>query len=125
MRIRLILPNKTLLDQKVSKISAPGAGGSFQILPKHIDVTWSLVPGILTITSEEETIYYAIQRGVLVKKGDMVYVSCFQAIRGDSLESLNENVIGRFRDLDEDEKKAKEVLIRLETDAVRRFLEFD
>lgn len=49
MRVKIILPYKTILDIKVKKISAPGLEGYFQLLPKHIDYTWILKPGILTL----------------------------------------------------------------------------
>lgn len=123
MKIKLIIPNKTILEQEANKISAPGSQGSFQILPKHIDITSSLDSGILSITDDNSTQYYAIHKGVLVKQADMVYISCFQAIKGNSLEELNEAVINNFNDLSEREKKAREVLIRLEADTIRRFME--
>lgn len=123
MRIKIILPNETLLDQEVNKITAPGSEGAFQILPRHIDVTWSLDPGILSISDDDGVQYYAIYQGVLVKHEDLVYVSCFQAIKGDSLEALNETVRKNFKALDDREKKAREVLVKLETDTIRRFME--
>lgn len=123
MRIKLILPNKTLLDKEVIKISAPGSEGSFQILPRHIDVAWSLDPGILSILDDDGPMFYAIYQGVLVKQGDTVFVTCYQAVEGDSLESLQETVIHNFKSLNEKEKKAREVLLKLESDTIRRFLD--
>ena len=114
MRIRLMLPNRTLLDEEVSKITAPGTEGSFQLLPKHVDVVWSLQTGILAVTMKGQDAYYAIDRGVLVKQGEMVYVSCFEAIRGDSLEKLNATINEKFSEIDDREKKTREVLLRME-----------
>lgn len=124
MRLKLILPYKTILDQEVEKITAPGSNGDFQILPKHIDGTWTLRSGILTIFTDKKT-YYAINAGVLVKQGDIVYLSTFQAIHGESLEELSKTVRKNLQVLDEREKKAREVLLRLEADTVRRFVELD
>lgn len=124
MRLKLVLPYKTILDKSVNKITAPGSEGDFQILPKHIDGTWSLKAGILVISIESD-IYFAISQGVLVKEGDIVYISCFQAIRGDSLESLADTVKNDLQVLDKREKKAREVLLRLETDTIKRFIEID
>lgn len=125
MRIKLILPHKTIMDQEADKISAPGKGGSFQILPKHIDIVWSLEPGILTITSEGKEIYFAIHQGVLMKEADTVYVSSFQAIRGESLEKLHGALMEDLKAQDEREQKAREILVKLETDTVRRFMEIE
>lgn len=124
MRVKLVLPYKTILDKSVNKITAPGVEGDFQILPKHIDGTWSLKAGILVIDIETD-IYFAISQGVLVKEGDIVYISCFQAIRGDSLESLADTVKNDLLVLSKREKKAREVLLRLETDTIKRFIEID
>ena len=124
MRVKIILPYKTILDIKVKKISAPGLEGYFQLLPKHIDCTWILKPGILTL-QEKEDIYFAIGDGVLVKEGSTVYISTFKAIRGSSLENLSIAVEDSIKSLNEKEKKAREVLIKLETDTLKRFLEID
>lgn len=124
MRIKLILPYKTILDKKVEKITAPGSNGDFQILPKHIDGTWSLKAGILTLTDKVD-FYYAINQGLAVKQGSIVYISTFQAIAGESLEELSGTVEKSLKILDERERKAREVLIKLETDTIKRFMELD
>lgn len=124
MRIKLILPYRTILDKEVKKITAPGSNGDFQILPKHIDGTWTLKAGILTITDDKDQ-YYAINQGVVVKQANIVYLSTFQAIAGDSLEDLSKTVRESLKILDEREKKAREVLIRLEADTIRKFMEID
>ncbi len=125
MRIKLTLPYETILDKEVDKITAPGVEGSFQILPKHIDIVWTLQPGILILSKNDEEEYFAIDKGVLVKEGDIVYVSSFKAIRGNSLESLDESMLKNFKTLDDRERKAREVLIKLETDTKRRFMEIE
>ncbi len=125
MQIKLVLPYRTLLDQPVDKITAPGSEGIFQILPKHIDVVWSLQPGILTLTRNDQDEYFAIQQGTLVKEGNAVYVSTFQAVKGESLEKLHDTLAQSYEKQDEREKKANEVLIKLETDTIRRFMEIE
>lgn len=124
MRLKLILPYRTILDKKVEKITAPGSNGDFQILPRHIDGTWTLRAGILTITTDKDK-YYAINQGVVVKQGNIVYLSTFQAIAGESLRELSQTVEDSLKILDEREKKAREVLIRLEMDTIKRFIEID
>lgn len=124
MRLKLILPYRTILDKEVEKITAPGSDGDFQILPKHIDGTWTLRSGILNIKTDRE-LYYAINQGVVVKQGDTVYISTFQAIQGESLRDLSKTVRESLEKLNEREKKAREVLIRLETDTIKKFMEID
>lgn len=124
MRLKIILPYRTILDKNVEKITAPGSNGDFQILPRHIDGTWTLRAGILTITTDKD-LYYAINQGVVVKQGDLVYLSTFQAIAGKSLRELSKTVEDSLKILDDKERKAREVLIRLETDTIKRFIEID
>ncbi len=125
MQIKLVLPYRTLLDQPVDKITAPGTKGTFQILPKHVDVVWSLQPGILTLTTNNKDAYFAIQQGTLVKEGDEVSISTFQAVKGETLEKLHQSLMESYQKQDEREKKANEVLIKLETDTIRRFMEIE
>lgn len=125
MKIKLNIPYRTILNKTAEKITAPGSSGEFQILPKHVDATWTLKAGILTITTDNKDIYYAINQGVAVKEGDTVYISTFQAIAGDSLEELSKTLEESLKILNEQEKKAREVLIRLETDTIKRFIEID
>ncbi len=107
MKIKILLPYKTLLETDCTKISAPGQGGSFQILPKHVDITWTLEPGIIEIFYENTSEYFAVDNGVLQKKkGNQVYISVIRGIKGDSLEELNESVKEVFSKLSEKEKEA-------------------
>lgn len=124
MRLKLILPYKTILDKEVKKITAPGSDGDFQILPRHIDGTWTLRTGILTIETDKD-IYYAIDKGVVVKQGPIIYISTFQAIAGESLRALSQTVRENLEKLNERERKAQEVLIRLETETIKKFMEID
>ena len=124
MRLKLILPYKTILDREVEKITAPGSNGEFQILPKHIDGTWTLNSGILTIFTDKK-IYYAIDTGVVVKKGDIVYLSTFQAVSGESLQTLSHNVRENLQVLNEREKQAYSLLLKLEADTIKKFMEID
>jgi F-type H+-transporting ATPase subunit epsilon len=125
MRIKLVLPNETILDQEVHKITAPGTTGSFQILPRHIDVAWSLKSGILILEINNQEVYYAIHQGILVKEGATVYIASFQAIKGNSLEDLYQVLVESFKVQDDQEKKAREILIKLEADTIRRFMEVE
>ncbi|QRN85894.1 F0F1 ATP synthase subunit epsilon [Clostridia bacterium] len=125
MRIKLIKPNQTLLDVDADKVSAPGRDGYFQILPRHIDATWSLRAGILTVFQEQHERYFAINEGFLVKRGDSVQVACLQAVEGESLQKLEKNLQSNFRKIDEMERMAREVLVKLEVDVLKRFVELE
>lgn len=124
MHLKLLLPTEILIDQTVTKVTAEAENGSFCLLPNHIDFVAALVPGILSFESETgEEFFLAVDEGILVKQGAVVRVSVRNAVRGENLESLQQQVQQQFRQLDEQEKLARSVLARLETSFVREFIE--
>jgi F-type H+-transporting ATPase subunit epsilon len=46
-RLRIVTPERQLLDQEVDEVIAPGAAGEFGVLPDHITFLTTLVPGRL------------------------------------------------------------------------------
>ena len=125
MKVRLMLPHRMLLEVESSKVTAPGTGGSFQVLPRHVDVVWSLESGILQIDTADGVQYYAIDRGVLVKEGDILHVSCFEAIAGESLEALYAMISERFSEIDEQERKTRQVLLNMEMNTKLRLKQME
>ena len=47
MRLRVVLPERLLLDEETTKIVAEARNGSFGLLPRHVDFVAGLVPGIV------------------------------------------------------------------------------
>lgn len=126
MRLKVLLPSEVLLDAAVTKVIAEAENGAFCLLPHHIDFVAALVPGLLsfeTETGQEE--FLAIDEGILVKCGAQVLVSTRQAVRGPDLGTLRQAIDDQFRAVDEQEKKARAAVARLEADLVRRFLELE
>lgn len=124
MRAKVITPTEIVLDQRVRKINAEAANGSFAMLPRHIDFVTALVPGILIIADEHgEEQYLAIDEGMLVKYGDEVRIVTSRAVQGSSLAELQQVVEDEFRQLDEQERMARTAMARLEAGFVRRLLE--
>jgi len=46
-RLRIVTPERLLLDEEVEEVTAPGAAGEFGVLPDHIAFLTTLVPGRL------------------------------------------------------------------------------
>jgi F-type H+-transporting ATPase subunit epsilon len=126
MNLKIALPTRLLYDGEVSKVSGEAANGSFTLLPRHIDFATALVPGILffdTPGEEAEEVFYAVDEGILVKCGPNVLISTRNAVRSADLASLHRTVREHFETLDEQERRARSALVRLEADFVRRYLE--
>ena len=124
MRLKLLTPTETVMDEVVIKINAEGPDGLFCLLPRHRDWVATLVPGILGLTTSDggET-FVAVDQGVLVKCGDEVLVSVRRAVHDSDLAGLRRVVETRFRRYDDQEKAARSAVARLEAGVIRRFLE--
>lgn len=126
MHLKILLPTEVLVDEKVSKIVAEADNGFFCLLPRHIDFVAALVPGILYYTTTDgDDRLVAVDEGTVVKYGDIVLVSVLNATVGASLETLQATVTKSFRTLDDEERRARTALARLEAGAMRRFLELE
>jgi F-type H+-transporting ATPase subunit epsilon len=125
MNLKILLPFKVFAEKRgVARIVARTGTGSFGLLPHRLDCVAALVPGILVYeTAEEGEVYLAVDEGVLVKSGADVLVSVRNAIGGTDLDKLHEAVNREFLHLDEQEKKVRSVLAKLESGFIRRFTE--
>jgi len=125
MTVKVILPSGVLLEQEAVKVVAEAQNGSFCLLPRHIDFAAALVPGILALTpGDGEETFLAVDEGVLVKRGPEVLVSTWNAVRG-RLGELRQAVREQFRELGEEEQKARSALDHLEASLVRQILEWE
>ena len=50
-RLRIVTPERLLLDEQVEEVTAPGAAGEFGVLPDHISFLTTLAPGRLIYRS--------------------------------------------------------------------------
>lgn len=124
MQITLRLPAQTLYDGQAISLTGVAENGAFGILPNHIDFVTALVPSVLTLTTPEDTeLVFGIDEGLLVKKGHAVDIVVRRGVQGDDLASLRETVRETFVEVDEDERRARAALSRLEANMVRRFAE--
>lgn len=126
MNLKILLPYKVFAEKTgVSRIVARTSEGSFGLLPHRLDCVAALVAGILVFETEAEgEVYLAVDEGVLVKSGQEVLVSVRNAIGGTDLSKLHEAVGQEFLNLDDQEKKVRSVLAKLESGFIRRFAEF-
>ena len=124
MTLRVLLPTEILLEEPVIKVIAEDAGGSFCLLPRHIDMATALAPGLLSFTlanGAEE--FLAVDEGILVKTGRLVLVSTMNAARGPALGSLRRQFSAQFQALSERDRQTRSALARLEADFVRHIVE--
>ncbi len=126
MNLRILLPFQIFANETdVLRIVAETREGSLGLLPHRLDCVAALAPGIFTyVTKRDQTVYVAVDEGVLVKAGSDVFVSVRHAIGGTDLGTLHEAVKREFLTLDESEESARAAISRIEAGFVRRFAEF-
>jgi len=126
VHLTVLLPTEVLVDEAVARIVAEADNGFFCLLPRHVDFVAALVPGILYYTSVDgEERYAAVDEGTLVKCGDHVRVSVLNGTTGADLDALQAMVADSFLELDDEERRARTALARLEAGAMRRFIELE
>lgn len=123
MNLKVLLPTEILIDQPVMKVIAEAENGSFCLLPKHVDFTSALLPGILTFVDDQNCEYYlGIGGGILTKSGSEVRVSTIYAVQGDDLGTLRQKVTEQFDALNERERLVRSAIAKLEADILRHFV---
>lgn len=91
MMLKLMIPERVLVEAEAKKVTARADNGHFCLLPRHVDFVSVLVPGILTYEDPDGgKNYFAVGEGTLVKCGDEVMVSTRHATRGDDIKELKE-----------------------------------
>ena len=127
MTLRVLLPEKVVLEQEVQKVVAEGENGSFGLLPRHVDYVEPLVPGILSFVpvDDEDEVFAAVDEGLLVKCGSEVLVSVRNAVVGPELGHLEATVRDRFHRVDEREQAMRTALAKLESEVVHRFVDLE
>lgn len=126
MHLKILLPSSVLVDQDgVRRIVAETPAGMFGLLPRRLDCTAALVPGILLFEAGTGgEVCVAVDEGVLVKTGAEVLISVRNAVIGADLTQLRALVEREFRQLDASQTQMRSAMARLEAGFVRRFANF-
>ena len=126
MHLKILLPFKVFAEiSGILQVVAVTREGSYGLLPHRLDCVAALVPWILTyVTEAQGEVYTAIDEGILVKTGPDVLISVRNAIGGMDLDKLRKAVEQEFTQLDEQERKVRSVLAKLESGFIRRMAEF-
>ena len=126
MRLWVLAPTRVVVDEQALKVVAEAADGMFCLLPRHVDFAAALVPGILYFSDGEgRSRYVAVDEGILVKRGPVVFVSCYEAVAGGELGELQQLVSARYLELDEEQRVGRSTLARLEAGALRGIFELE
>jgi F-type H+-transporting ATPase subunit epsilon len=124
VRLKVLVPTGIVVDEEAGKVVVEAEDGELGVYGRHVDFAATLAAGILSyVTPEGKERFVAVDEGVFVKCGAEVLVSSREAIPGPDLGELRRTVDERYRRLDEEQRKVRSAVARLEADLARRFLE--
>lgn len=123
MRLQVVTPLEIPLDvENVASVRAEDATGSFGILPHHGDFVTAIAVSVVSWRDADGVEHrLAVRGGILrVQNGDFVQIATRQAIGGDTLEKLGENVLSELRRESEAESEARTSESRLHLGLIRQ-----
>jgi F-type H+-transporting ATPase subunit epsilon len=126
MTLRIRTPERELPPLRIHKLQIPAQDGALTMLPKHIDFVTVTRPGILSgLDRDDRQFYFAVDRGVLIKRGGEVSLSVVHAARGDDLRGIREKLDDQLRQKDDREREIRASLARLEADLAQSFFRLE
>lgn len=116
MRFKVATPEGILVDEAVRKVTVDAQDGRYTFLPRHIDFTTAIDAGICAFVGMAgEEAFLAVDTGILVKQGENVLLAAQRAVRGE-LGTLADTIVREYSQMDDQERKTRTALARLETD---------
>jgi len=90
LNLKVVTPDKTLLEQPVNKVSLPTVKGQITILPSHINLITKLAEGELAYLVDDKSgwEYLLIFGGVLSVYNDQVTVIADSAVKAQEIDVL-------------------------------------
>ncbi len=87
LRLRLVTPERFILDEEVEEITAPGTVGEFGVLPNHTTFLSSLQPGRLSYKQRGQSQSLAVSDGFAEVVENLMTVLCTDAAYASEIDS--------------------------------------
>ncbi len=127
MRLLITTPTSVVIDeQNVVAVRAEDESGSFGILDGHADFLTALTVSVVSWHhADDRQRFCAVRRGVLsVTNGSEVAIATREAIAGNNLARLEQEVLMQFRDELEAERTARTESLQLQMQAIRKIVRY-
>jgi len=114
LTLKVFTPSGLTITEQVYHVKAEDSSGFFGILPGHVPFLTPLVPGVITFRRDDgEERFIAIDSGLLVAEGDVVRIAVREALEGDDLISLRDQILAKAAARKEQEARARAAFSRL------------
>ena len=87
LRLRLVTPERLLLDEEVDEVTAPGTVGEFGVFPDHATFLSSLQPGRLSYKQNGQTRSLAVSNGFAEVVDNLMTVLCTEAAYANEIDA--------------------------------------
>ncbi len=86
MKLTVITPVKTLLDEDVDEITIPTQEGEITILPNHVPLVAKITPGEMIVRKNRKPQSYAITGGFIEVGREYITILADYAVRAEDIE---------------------------------------
>jgi len=86
-QLRIVTPNRLLLDEQVREVTGPGTLGEFGVLPDHITFLTSLEIGTLSYRTDRDTRRLAVRGGFAEVMDNVMTVLADDAALPEDIDS--------------------------------------
>lgn len=87
LRLRVVTPERLLLDAEVEEVTAPGTVGEFGVLPNHTTFLSSLQPGPLSYVQAGRRTALAVSAGFAEVIDNLMTVLCTEATYAGEIDT--------------------------------------
>ena len=123
MRLTIVTPLSIVVDESIDSLCAEDASGSFGVLTGHAPFLTALTISIVSWRCTGTERFCAVRGGVLtVANGTNIAIATREAVIGDDLATLDDDVLARFQSEAEAEKVEHVETMRLQMNAIRQMI---
>ncbi|WP_339774859.1 F0F1 ATP synthase subunit epsilon [uncultured Thalassospira sp.] len=123
MRLTIITPLSIVVDEDIDSLRAEDKSGSFGILPGHAPFLTALTISIVNWRVSGKDRFCAVRNGVMTVAGrTKIAIATREAVTGDDLTTLDQEVLQRFQSEADDERVEHVETMRLQMHAIRQMI---
>jgi F-type H+-transporting ATPase subunit epsilon len=124
LNLKVITPSRLIIDEEVDEVVAPGDSGDFGVLPGHVPLIATLMPGELTYKINGVGKSMIIAGGIAEVSDDRVYVLTDSVLKSEEIDPEAarreaESILERLKDFGGSNKEFKEMERRLKLAEVK------
>jgi F-type H+-transporting ATPase subunit epsilon len=86
LHLDIITPDETVFEGECDAVTLPTADGEITVLPHHVPLMSTLVPGTVIVRKDKEEFIFAVTRGVIEIDGRSARILAETADRAEGLQ---------------------------------------